>query len=182
MIHPCRVGLTDEACVGVLVGTHLKPLHLPQAWVSNAQVVVAPLLLNISSSKCINNSTVIYNHEDYNVGKEDSSFKRVVRRVHRESVKLTWTLIHSSNIFSNPLSLLRSAHRQALLCFCSTVVFMMIVAWLTSVELFLNYSTLNWRAELDSCVFLWSTQCSQGGCCAEGILLSVILFNFVFNV
>lgn len=182
MIHPRLVGLTDEAWAGVLVGTRLKPPHLPQTWVGNAQVAVAPLLLSISSRKCINNSTVIYNHEDYNVGKEDSSFKRLVRRVHRESVKLTWTLIHSSNIFSNPLSLLRSAHRQARLRLRSTAVFIMIVAWLTSVELFLNYSTLNWRAELDSCVSLWSARCSQGGCCAEGILLSVILFNFVFNV
>lgn len=45
-----------------------------------------------------------------------------------------------------------------------------------------NLQHSDWRAELDSCVFLWSMQSSQGGCCAEGILLSVILFNFVFNI
>lgn len=78
--------MTDEALLEFLVGIHLEPLHLPQNCVSNPQVEIAPLLLNISSSKRINNSTVIGNDEDCNAGKADSIFKWVLRGVCRESV------------------------------------------------------------------------------------------------
>lgn len=64
MIHQCHVEMAGEAYVGVLVGNHLKPLHLSQNFVSNAQVVVALLLLSISCSKCINSSIIRYKDED----------------------------------------------------------------------------------------------------------------------
>lgn len=44
------VGTAGEVFVGILVGIHLKPLHLSQNCVSNTQLVVAQLLLDISAA------------------------------------------------------------------------------------------------------------------------------------
>lgn len=43
------VGTAGEVFVGILVGIHLKPLHLSQNCVSNTQLV-AQLLLDISAA------------------------------------------------------------------------------------------------------------------------------------